>query len=1854
LGRGGDFQIRYNVLTEQLIAQLRQGEEAVRASAQRMATAGAPTANVALTKDQIASERALSQVKRDKIAQGKLEIAQKRENRLAQAQANRETDRAAGSLKKQAAAGTESSKVIRHLTLALRRMIIWWATAAVLLGTQRLAKEIVNVAAAFQLVVKELTVLGNEGEQAYRRLAASAIDTASQTGRSFEEAADALKGWVRQGYSAIEAADLMRTTLIGLNLTQLSSTELVRTMTAVMRAFNIPATESIGVIDKLIGVSRRYAIETGQLATGIRRFAASASTANVTLDQQIGIMTAMIVRTQQSAQMVGRAGRTIFTRMRRNAIEALETIAKVQVFTDASRQSYRSLWEVLTDLAGTWKNLTEAEREEIAFQSAGLRQREFFLALMSDFKVAQEANIESLGSVGLAYKSNALLVNTLSKSITGLKTAWTGLLSQQTGILGFVSGLVNGLRTLLEVSVRIPEALLAIGAVLPGLIALGAALFTAWSPTLLLNLIAITGAIAGLTWALGKLRGADTGSIIQESKELADTMILEATNARKLAGEFISLYDAQTDSIDNTDLLIQTREKIERLYPGLIEGEENLKGVYDTLQDSLVDMTRKTIELTDARKEYQRVEMEIKAGKALDTILETRSKPPKGMENILMEDPEDIGASLTEIKQHLGAVQAAFRSYASDDIAYLTIMRRLMFILADTTGMRQEANEDLLKTYAKQVDMIKAMRSVGVRGEGGLMQYTISDERLLARLLVSRKKDRDAVGEQIDYYFALYKATVQLRDAQEQLDALDAKKDTDFGDDIKGKIAEVKPDPAYKQDLRARLDVLGAQMERKAALNDLTAKSSDLLNEEAGQTERVKQAQLALLDARIASTTNEAELVILVAERARIQAGSVRDLQVQETSLSNLVQLQEEYRSAVSKAAREKAISQLNEQSFSKQLKEAEIAYANAKTDSEREAAAEAIKGTLGRVAAFAFLRQKAQESFNLAASAAKSLSADAPLTDVLNSKIALLGTYDTLIKAESDFDKAVAESAERSLESTKELQRARDEAKQKTEERVQRQTEITGLATKASALNAVAMQTEIEYLREQAKATDWLREAKEQLIAVDADTIPELGEDIKRTAGEFQPDPAIQQKILGGLDSREKRLRAEASINSARSEGLDLTASQLELNQRIRQDAIAGLEAQIASTDDMVLRTHLMYELARILATGTSEMQEQSQVISEQIRLQGDLQSVSAGTTADPAFRQNLLEALDLEAEKIKLKETGNRLESAGKDSGTKAVELKRKILMLERAYIIDQLAIITNEAQRLVLYEALEARGIVSTREIKLQTQEIKNQLRLLDEAESKKVKDARAKDKADREAASMGKKLSDAELAYTKAQTDAARDAAVEDIKNTRGRVAASLFLEGKAKEALAAVEAEAERLGDTAPVEKRIAVKKKLVDALQAQLKATADVNQAVREDARRNAERDSQLLSMKQREAVQLTDLQKGPVPAARLAVEYAKENLAATKNITHEDERQQAIRDRGLALERARVSLRHEEAQQLQELSKADADIAKVRQDNDLEIIGILDGEFARLITIRDLQQEIVNAAEKDTSAEGKLKLKEETIKLLKAEGAIEAFNTLRDKTHGEKMKDLEVERLGIINANAIAEETQRHGKIAGLKLELQLIDEALVEAEEMTKEKEKQILIQELLNAREEITGEITRANLDVQQRAMLQFIQLAGQQATAAVQGTFSGGSLVQGLSGLVASMLSASNPIIAGVVTAAGSVLGALFGDPAEDLSDSLERNTTAIDRNTQTLQDVFAQRIGVPTGFSLPASIVMQGALPGGGGAQTIVQQNQYDITIPVDGRGQDAEQIAITVQKRLDKQFSINSRRGFGTNVYALG
>jgi TP901 family phage tail tape measure protein len=1411
VGATGDFNIKYKVWLDELQAQLRRAEEMARASTQRLNTFNIGGTN--LNKQQVAS---LDQVNR-KFA---LRTARLRETRMASAQASREAERLRRATERQSKTVSASAQSFRHLTLALRRMILWWSTAAVLLGAQRLGKQVLEVAGSFQMVVRELTVLGSEGEAIYRRLGMAAFDAAAATGRSFNEAADAMKAWVRQGFSALEVADLTRTTLIGLNLTELSSVEVVRTLTAQMRAFNIPASESITIIDQLLGVSREYAIETTQLAQGMRRFAAVSNEAGVSLQQQAGLMTAMMVRTQQAAQMVGRAGRTILTRMRRNAVQVIEEIAKIEVFTDKSRQTFRSMFDVLSDLADKWGDFTDAQKTAIAFQAAGLRQQEFFIALMEDFDVAQRAVIVALGSAGLAYKSNRLLVDTLQKAIAGLRTQWEKLLASQSGILSFFESLINGLRAMLRATANIPEGFVQIGAALT---ALGGIVLGVTFNPLIGGFIALTSAMTLFLSVAGK-SAPPLADLAQLARETAQARLAEARSTEDLTRLYIKYFNELQKGADREALLEETRQALIKINPRLVDGAATLEETYESLTESIDTMSEAT---KDAERSF------------------------RGLSQAMLE------RTIVELKQDISDLIPDFQQLGSGiDARDTEQLREHAKTLRDDVGKGWQELITLQTAYARQTGVTT----------GKITQQTVQEAKRLNDLIETTDKLRKA------------------RDADRE--------------------AETSPRRAL---LQQRLPgALAEEIEKRKQVN-LT------LNERALLVEKLVNQLDALADA-------EKRLAEFFEPTPTREGGKV-----------------------------EIGIDEEQVKEHTKQLE--------------------------------------------------KQLDLRGKILEILALQDTLRAGGVTQLDDEATLSKRILDDIRQTLNATVSI--SKDQNRRVAASRL--------LATFADG---------------EAKALETLKTILESMIAI----------------------------------QRKRRTDAEKMAADDRKAREEMIRQELRLAILRERNAKRALDNAIK---------------ARAEATRTSS---------------GEI------AAARQAFRE------------------------------------KMGIFLREQNLLKQQRA----EARR-------ESDPVVRQQQLKVDTAEQEALAAFVD------LQNAQIQ--------------AGIQLKQANAQLDRSRLQNAVDLSGTSADILTNLEAEvTKRKEALVLA------LGEGNSLDARVKKTEALI-ALEEALNKLAIAKGQIQE-----------------------------PIDAARQSALDAEFNASV--------QRTRLIQGEEAALERV-IAREREKLNNMIEANTEEQETAEIIQ-----------------------QREVVN----DRIA------------------ALALFR-LGARIDGEKELDrLETQRQQNELQHEIVMAELEGGRLAGLEVELQFWHEKLSLAEQEVDTERRKALIKQAQNNIDATNNDMRRTERATELRWQQDLVRFAGQQLTAAFGGDFGIGGFVGGIAGTISSMLSETNPLLAVAISTMGGVLGNVFGEPADELSDSLDRNTTAIDRNTQTLQDVFAQRIGVPTNFALPASILMQGALPSGGG----FSQQTNTITIQIDGRGQDTEQIVSQVEKSLARTFSINSRRGFGSNVYALG
>ena len=568
MGRTGRYRIEYIVGEAQLRAQLRRVEEMLNLHSKKVSVGGMIGLDAQQTKS-------LQEYTRSLNAQTRAATEARR--------ALERTERATRNVNKQTVLGTSE---MRNFAVALRRVTLWAGAGGTVYGLVRLTRSLAQTVTNFQYFRKELIALGSEGAQVYNDLAREAMQAAFDTGRSWQEAADITKAWVRQGRDAIEVTDLLRTTLMGMNLTNLSANDMMKTLTAQMKAFGISANDASSILDKMYGVARRHAVEPGEMAEGLRRFSAVAQEVGLSIDQAYGLLAGTMAKTQQSAQMTGTAMRTILTRiLKPAALDTIQTFAKVPVYVDETATSFRNAYFILRDISDQWEQLDQVSRVTIAQAVAGTRRYDQFAASMQNFHEIIASTVDSMASGGEAMRAQEILMNSQRKAAQQLRVAWDELLATRDGFLDFLTALTRGFTLLINKLNSVSKVIPDITTMLLALVGIGGGILVGGPAG---------GAIGmGLAVALGVIadagqRAGDSIEVVRKKYEAhLATQQSVAEGNWKLADTFLALAGEADGLTKNEDALLTIQAKLHELLPDMVTQNQSLADTYKVLSSNI-------------------------------------------------------------------------------------------------------------------------------------------------------------------------------------------------------------------------------------------------------------------------------------------------------------------------------------------------------------------------------------------------------------------------------------------------------------------------------------------------------------------------------------------------------------------------------------------------------------------------------------------------------------------------------------------------------------------------------------------------------------------------------------------------------------------------------------------------------------------------------------------------------------------------------------------------------------------------------------------------------------------------------------------------------------------------------------------------------------------------------------------------------------------------------------------------------------------------------------------------------------------------------------------------------------------
>ena len=240
----------------------------------------------------------------------------------------------------------------------------------------------------------------------------------------------------KNGFNDQDAAQLAQVSTMFQNVADetISAGDSAQFLISQLIAFNQTTGDVAGnamhIADSLNQVANSFAVGTGDLATGLKVVASSSSAMGNSLEQTIGLMTAITEQTK-NASKASRGLNSIMANLAQVLDPASSNGEKiVAIFKDLGVSMYdtngqlKSGFDLLQGLYEKWGTLDGNTQKYIATTIAGTTQLNNFLALMNNFGHAIDATNTALDSQGSAMRENAAYMESVQAKLSQLQSTF--------------------------------------------------------------------------------------------------------------------------------------------------------------------------------------------------------------------------------------------------------------------------------------------------------------------------------------------------------------------------------------------------------------------------------------------------------------------------------------------------------------------------------------------------------------------------------------------------------------------------------------------------------------------------------------------------------------------------------------------------------------------------------------------------------------------------------------------------------------------------------------------------------------------------------------------------------------------------------------------------------------------------------------------------------------------------------------------------------------------------------------------------------------------------------------------------------------------------------------------------------------------------------------------------------------------------------------------------------------------------------------------------------------------------------------------------------------------------------------
>ena len=345
--------------------------------------------------------------------------------------------------------GKEEISLIDDLKTKLSKFIKWTAMTMLVTKARMYFRQLFTTVQSLDSALIDLRKTFKGSAEELNDFYFEANKLAKQMGVTTEEIIKQGAAFSRLGFSSNETMKQMAemSAMFAAISPDMGIEDAQNGLVSIMKAFDIdPENVLDGILSKINIIGNTAATSNGEIVEMLKRSSAAMREANNTLEETIALELASIEVTR-NAPGTGVAWRTISSRLRGLDEETLEVIEDVEVltgkiadatktaknpggisiFTDASRTTYKSTYQIIKEIAEIWDDLTDKQTAELGEIMGGKRQLQTISAAVENFKAAEQALENMRKSAGSAEAEMEVIRDSATYAMNELKETFTSL-----------------------------------------------------------------------------------------------------------------------------------------------------------------------------------------------------------------------------------------------------------------------------------------------------------------------------------------------------------------------------------------------------------------------------------------------------------------------------------------------------------------------------------------------------------------------------------------------------------------------------------------------------------------------------------------------------------------------------------------------------------------------------------------------------------------------------------------------------------------------------------------------------------------------------------------------------------------------------------------------------------------------------------------------------------------------------------------------------------------------------------------------------------------------------------------------------------------------------------------------------------------------------------------------------------------------------------------------------------------------------------------------------------------------------------------------------------------------------------